>query len=159
MRWTCKSTAKLAEELHRQGHAVSDRTVAKLLHDAGLPEGVLNLVHGGKEAVDALLQHPLVRAVSFVGSTPVAKYIYTTSAAHGKRVQALGGAKTHAVILPHVAAYNASAAPAAYPIELPAAAPRAPWPGISRTAAPTVTSIEPTATARLHHGSALRTER
>ncbi len=62
--------------------------------------GVLNLVHGGKEAVDALLHHPLVKAVSFVGSTPVAKYIYTTAAAEGKRVQALGGAKNHLVVMP-----------------------------------------------------------
>ncbi len=72
----------------------------ELLHDAGLPPGVLNLVHGGKEAVDALLHHPLVKAVSFVGSTPVAKYIYTTAAAEGKRVQALGGAKNHLVVMP-----------------------------------------------------------
>jgi malonate-semialdehyde dehydrogenase (acetylating)/methylmalonate-semialdehyde dehydrogenase len=72
----------------------------ELLHDAGLPPGVLNLVHGGKQAVDALLRHPLVRAVSFVGSTPVAKYIYATADAEGKRVQALGGAKNHLVVMP-----------------------------------------------------------
>ncbi|HEV3202002.1 MAG TPA: CoA-acylating methylmalonate-semialdehyde dehydrogenase [Bryobacteraceae bacterium] len=72
----------------------------ELLHDAGLPAGVLNLVHGGKEAVDALLRHPLVKAVSFVGSTPVARYIYTTAAAQGKRVQALGGAKNHLIVMP-----------------------------------------------------------
>jgi malonate-semialdehyde dehydrogenase (acetylating)/methylmalonate-semialdehyde dehydrogenase len=72
----------------------------ELLHEAGLPPGVLNLVHGGKEAVDALLHHPLVRGVSFVGSTPVAKYIYATAAAEGKRVQALGGAKNHLVVMP-----------------------------------------------------------
>jgi len=72
----------------------------ELLHEAGLPPGVLNLVHGGKEAVDGLLHHPLVRAVSFVGSTPVAKYIYATAAAEGKRVQALGGAKNHLVVMP-----------------------------------------------------------
>ena len=71
----------------------------ELLHDAGLPAGVLNLVHGGKESVDALLRHPLVKAVSFVGSTPVAKYIYTTAAAQGKRVQALGGAKNHLIVM------------------------------------------------------------
>jgi len=71
----------------------------ELLHDAGLPPGVLNLVHGGKESVDALLHHPLVKAVSFVGSTPVAKYIYTTAAAKGKRVQALGGAKNHLIVM------------------------------------------------------------
>ena len=74
--------------------------VVELLAEAGLPAGVLNLVHGGKETVDALLHHPLVRAVSFVGSTPVAKYIYSTSAAEGKRVQALGGAKNHLVVMP-----------------------------------------------------------
>src|SRR5664279_1359694 len=72
----------------------------ELLHQAGLPPGVLNLVHGGKPAVDALLHHPLVKAVSFVGSTPVAKYIYTTAAAEGKRVQALGGAKNHLIVMP-----------------------------------------------------------
>jgi malonate-semialdehyde dehydrogenase (acetylating)/methylmalonate-semialdehyde dehydrogenase len=73
---------------------------AELLHDAGLPAGVFNLIHGDKLAVDALLHHPLVRAVSFVGSTPVAKYIYQTAAAEGKRVQALGGAKNHLVVMP-----------------------------------------------------------
>jgi malonate-semialdehyde dehydrogenase (acetylating)/methylmalonate-semialdehyde dehydrogenase len=71
----------------------------ELLHDAGLPPGVLNLVHGGKDAVNALLHHPLVKAVSFVGSTPVAKHIYSTAAAQGKRVQALGGAKNHLVVM------------------------------------------------------------
>ncbi len=73
--------------------------VIELLHDAGLPAGVFNLLHGGKESVDALLHHPLVKAVSFVGSTPVAKYIYATAAAEGKRVQALGGAKNHLVVM------------------------------------------------------------
>jgi malonate-semialdehyde dehydrogenase (acetylating)/methylmalonate-semialdehyde dehydrogenase len=72
---------------------------AKLLHEAGIPAGVFNLIHGDKVAVDALLQHPLVRAISFVGSTPVAKYIYKTAAAEGKRVQALGGAKNHLVVM------------------------------------------------------------
>lgn len=76
-----------------------NRTI-ELLHDAGLPAGVCNLIHGDKTAVDALLHHPLVRAVSFVGSTPVAKYIYTTAAAQGKRVQALGGAKNHLIVMP-----------------------------------------------------------
>jgi malonate-semialdehyde dehydrogenase (acetylating)/methylmalonate-semialdehyde dehydrogenase len=74
--------------------------MAELLAEAGLPAGVFNIVHGDKEAVDALLAHPDIKAISFVGSTPVAKYIYTTAAAAGKRVQALGGAKNHAVILP-----------------------------------------------------------
>ncbi|HLK48168.1 MAG TPA: CoA-acylating methylmalonate-semialdehyde dehydrogenase [Bryobacteraceae bacterium] len=71
----------------------------ELLGDAGLPPGVMNLVHGDKKAVDALLHHPLVKAVSFVGSTPIARYIYTTAAAEGKRVQALGGAKNHLVVM------------------------------------------------------------
>jgi malonate-semialdehyde dehydrogenase (acetylating)/methylmalonate-semialdehyde dehydrogenase len=74
--------------------------MAELFKEAGLPDGVLNVVPGDKEAVDTLLIHPDVRAVSFVGSTPVAKYIYETAARHGKRVQALGGAKNHAVVLP-----------------------------------------------------------
>jgi malonate-semialdehyde dehydrogenase (acetylating)/methylmalonate-semialdehyde dehydrogenase len=72
----------------------------ELLADAGLKPGVITLLHGCREAVDALLKHPLVRAVSFVGSTPIAKYIYATSAAEGKRVQALGGAKNHMVVMP-----------------------------------------------------------
>ncbi len=74
--------------------------MAELLKEAGLPDGVLNVVHGDKDAVDAILHHPDIKAVSFVGSTPIAKYIYATAAANGKRVQALGGAKNHAVVLP-----------------------------------------------------------
>jgi malonate-semialdehyde dehydrogenase (acetylating) / methylmalonate-semialdehyde dehydrogenase len=74
--------------------------MAELLKEAGLPDGVLNVVHGDKEAVDAILAHPGIQAVSFVGSTPIAKYIYETCAKNGKRVQALGGAKNHAVVLP-----------------------------------------------------------
>jgi len=74
--------------------------MAELLKQAGLPDGVFNVVHGDKEAVDALLNHPGVKALSFVGSTPIAKYIYETAAKNGKRVQALGGAKNHAVVLP-----------------------------------------------------------
>jgi len=74
--------------------------LAELLHDAGLPDGVFNVVHGGKPAVDAILHHPGIGAVSFVGSTPIAKYIYSTGTAHGKRVQALGGAKNHSVVMP-----------------------------------------------------------
>ena len=74
--------------------------MAELLKEAGLPDGVFNIVHGDKEAVDAILAHPGIAAVSFVGSTPIAKYIYETCAKHGKRVQALGGAKNHAVVLP-----------------------------------------------------------
>ncbi len=74
--------------------------MAELLKEAGLPDGVFNVVHGDKEAVDAILNHPGIHAVSFVGSTPIAKYIYETCAKNGKRVQALGGAKNHAVVLP-----------------------------------------------------------
>jgi malonate-semialdehyde dehydrogenase (acetylating)/methylmalonate-semialdehyde dehydrogenase len=74
--------------------------MAELLKEAGLPDGVLNVVHGDKSAVDALLNHPGIAAISFVGSTPIAKYIYETAAKSGKRVQALGGAKNHAVVLP-----------------------------------------------------------
>ena len=74
--------------------------IAELFHDAGFPDGLLNVVNGDKVAVDALLEHDLVRAISFVGSTPIAKYIYSTAAANGKRVQALGGAKNHMVVLP-----------------------------------------------------------
>ena len=74
--------------------------VAGLLHEAGLPRGVLNVVHGDKEAVDAILLHPDIKAVSFVGSTPVAEHVYTTGSKAGKRVQALGGAKNHMLVLP-----------------------------------------------------------
>jgi len=74
--------------------------LAEILLEAGLPAGVLNLVHGGREAVDALLAHELVRAVSFVGSEPVARHVYREAAAHGKRVQAMAGAKNHLVVLP-----------------------------------------------------------
>ncbi|MDO8035144.1 CoA-acylating methylmalonate-semialdehyde dehydrogenase [Janthinobacterium sp. SUN128] len=74
--------------------------LAQLLTDAGLPDGVFNVVQGDKEAVDGLLHHPDVRAVSFVGSTPIAEYIYATGCAQGKRVQALGGAKNHMVVMP-----------------------------------------------------------
>jgi len=74
--------------------------MARLLAQAGLPAGVFNVVHGDKTAVDALLDHPQVRAVSFVGSTPIAHYIYQRGAAAGKRVQALGGAKNHMVVMP-----------------------------------------------------------
>ncbi len=74
--------------------------MAELLKKAGLPDGVFNVVQGDKEAVDALLDHPDVKAISFVGSTPIANYIYETGARHGKRVQALGGAKNHMVVMP-----------------------------------------------------------
>ena len=72
----------------------------ELLHRAGLPKGVMALVNGGKDAVNAILTHPAIKAVSFVGSTGVAEYIYKTAAAHGKRVQALGGAKNHMLVMP-----------------------------------------------------------
>jgi malonate-semialdehyde dehydrogenase (acetylating)/methylmalonate-semialdehyde dehydrogenase len=74
--------------------------IAKLLKEAGLPDGVFNVLHGDKVAVDGLLNHPHVRAISFVGSTPIAQYIYETAAKNGKRVQALGGAKNHMLVLP-----------------------------------------------------------
>jgi malonate-semialdehyde dehydrogenase (acetylating)/methylmalonate-semialdehyde dehydrogenase len=74
--------------------------LAELVTEAGVPDGVFNVVHGDKVVVDRLLEHPEVRAISFVGSTPIARYIYETGAKHGKRVQALGGAKNHMVVLP-----------------------------------------------------------
>jgi malonate-semialdehyde dehydrogenase (acetylating)/methylmalonate-semialdehyde dehydrogenase len=74
--------------------------MAELWHEAGLPDGVFNVLNGDKVAVDGLLTHPEVRSISFVGSTPIARYVYETGTAHGKRVQALGGAKNHAVVLP-----------------------------------------------------------
>ncbi|MFN3461603.1 MAG: CoA-acylating methylmalonate-semialdehyde dehydrogenase, partial [Oceanibaculum sp.] len=74
--------------------------IADLLKKAGLPDGVFNVVHGDKSAVDALLTHPQIEAISFVGSTPIAEYIYATGTAHGKRVQALGGAKNHMIVMP-----------------------------------------------------------
>src|SRR5690348_17393276 len=73
---------------------------AELLAEAGVPVGVFNVVHGDKVAVDALLEHPEIAAISFVGSTPIAKYVYETATAHGKRCQALGGAKNHMIVLP-----------------------------------------------------------
>jgi malonate-semialdehyde dehydrogenase (acetylating)/methylmalonate-semialdehyde dehydrogenase len=74
--------------------------IAEVFAEAGLPDGVLNVVHGDREAVETILDHPEVKAVSFVGSTPIAKSIYRRAAANGKRVQALGGAKNHMVVLP-----------------------------------------------------------
>jgi len=81
--------------------------IAQLLHEAGLPDGVLNVVNGDKEAVDVLLTHDDIKAVSFVGSTPIAEYIYTTANANGKRCQALGGAKNHAIVMPDADMDNA----------------------------------------------------
>ena len=81
--------------------------IARLLKEAGLPDGVYNVVNGDKEAVDTLLEDPRVQAISFVGSTPIAKYIYETGTSNGKRVQALGGAKNHAVVMPDADIDNA----------------------------------------------------
>jgi malonate-semialdehyde dehydrogenase (acetylating)/methylmalonate-semialdehyde dehydrogenase len=81
--------------------------IAQLLHEAGLPKGVLNVVNGDKEAVDTLLHDPRIQAVSFVGSTPIAEYIYSTATANGKRCQALGGAKNHAIVMPDADLDNA----------------------------------------------------
>ncbi|MAF65868.1 MAG: methylmalonate-semialdehyde dehydrogenase (CoA acylating) [Planctomycetes bacterium] len=78
----------------------SQDLVWRLIDEAGFPPGVLNLVHGGREAVDTLVEHPLVRGVSFVGSSPVAEHVYKTAAVHGKRVQALGGAKNFVIVMP-----------------------------------------------------------
>jgi malonate-semialdehyde dehydrogenase (acetylating)/methylmalonate-semialdehyde dehydrogenase len=74
--------------------------IAEHLKEAGLPDGVFNIVHGGKDCVDAIIDHPTIKAISFVGSTTVAKYIYTRGTANGKRVQAAGGAKNHIIIMP-----------------------------------------------------------
>ena len=74
--------------------------LAECWAEAGLPDGVFSVLQGDKEAVDGLLTHPDIKAVSFVGSTPIARYVYETATAHGKRVQALGGAKNHMVVLP-----------------------------------------------------------
>lgn len=74
--------------------------LAELLKEAGLPDGVFNIVHGAHDVVNGLLEHPGVQAISFVGSQPVAEYVYKTAAAHGKRVQALGGAKNHSIVMP-----------------------------------------------------------
>ena len=74
--------------------------IAELLKEAGLPDGVFTVLHGDKEAVDGLLEHPDIQAVSFVGSTPIAEYVYAKGTSHGKRVQALGGAKNHMIVMP-----------------------------------------------------------
>ncbi|ARU87287.1 CoA-acylating methylmalonate-semialdehyde dehydrogenase [Pseudomonas sp. M30-35] len=84
--------------------------IAQLLQEAGLPKGVMNVVHGDKEAVDALIEAPEVKALSFVGSTPIAEYIYAEGTKRGKRVQALGGAKNHAVLMPDADLDNAVSA-------------------------------------------------
>jgi malonate-semialdehyde dehydrogenase (acetylating)/methylmalonate-semialdehyde dehydrogenase len=82
--------------------------IAKLLEKAGLPKGVLNIVHGGREVVDALLTHPKVKAISFVGSTPIARYIYEVGTKHGKRVQSNGGAKNYVILMPDADVENST---------------------------------------------------
>ncbi len=82
--------------------------IARLLEQAGLPKGVLNIVHGGREVVDALLTHPKVKAISFVGSTPIARYIYETGTKHGKRVQSNGGAKNYVILMPDADVENST---------------------------------------------------
>jgi malonate-semialdehyde dehydrogenase (acetylating)/methylmalonate-semialdehyde dehydrogenase len=81
--------------------------MAELLIEAGAPAGVLNVLQGGAEAVNAILEHPAIQAVSFVGSTPIARHVYQTAAAHGKRVQSMGGAKNHLVVMPDADLDNA----------------------------------------------------
>ena len=78
----------------------SSLLLAEMLEEAGLPRGVFNVIHGDKLAVDAILEHPTIKAVSFVGSTPIAEYVYSKGTSHGKRVQALGGAKNHMIVMP-----------------------------------------------------------
>ncbi|HEX7653858.1 MAG TPA: aldehyde dehydrogenase family protein, partial [Verrucomicrobiae bacterium] len=82
--------------------------IARLLEKAGLPKGVLNIVHGGREVVDALLTHPQVKAISFVGSTPIARYIYEVGTKHGKRVQSNGGAKNYVILMPDADVENST---------------------------------------------------
>ena len=82
--------------------------IARLFEKAGLPKGVLNIVHGGREVVDALLTHPKVKAISFVGSTPIARYIYEVGTKHGKRVQSNGGAKNYVIIMPDADVENST---------------------------------------------------
>ncbi|WP_136067764.1 CoA-acylating methylmalonate-semialdehyde dehydrogenase [Modicisalibacter radicis] len=101
----CGNTFILKPSERDPGSALA---IAELLQEAGLPKGVINVVHGGREAVDALIESPHVKALSFVGSTPVAESIYSRGAANGKRVQALGGAKNHAVVLPDADIENAA---------------------------------------------------
>ncbi|HUQ97922.1 MAG TPA: CoA-acylating methylmalonate-semialdehyde dehydrogenase [Gemmatimonadaceae bacterium] len=79
---------------------LSQNRIFELIQETGLPKGVVNLVHGGKDAVNAILEHPDIVGVSFVGSSPIARHVYKTAAAHGKRVQALGGAKNHIIVMP-----------------------------------------------------------
>jgi malonate-semialdehyde dehydrogenase (acetylating)/methylmalonate-semialdehyde dehydrogenase len=89
---------------------LSSNLLGEIMIEAGLPPGVFNIVHGDKEAVDALLTHPLVKAISFVGSTTIAQYVYETGTRHGKRVQAAGGAKNHLIVMPDADLKQAAAA-------------------------------------------------
>ncbi|MCD6006845.1 CoA-acylating methylmalonate-semialdehyde dehydrogenase [Halomonas sp. IOP_31] len=101
----CGNTFILKPSERDPGSALA---IAELLQEAGLPRGIINVVHGGREAVDALIESPHVKALSFVGSTPIAESIYGRGSANGKRVQALGGAKNHAVVLPDADLENAA---------------------------------------------------
>ncbi|MCG3170116.1 MAG: putative 3-oxopropanoate dehydrogenase [Pseudomonadales bacterium] len=101
----CGNTFVLKPSERDPGAALA---IARLLAEAGLPDGVFNVVNGDREAVDALLIDPRVQALSFVGSTPVAEHVYVTATRHGKRVQALGGAKNHAVVMPDADLDNAA---------------------------------------------------
>ena len=97
---TLSPAATRSSSSRRRENPAASVFLAGLLHQAGIPEGVFNVVHGDKAAVERLLEHPDIKAISFVGSTPVARYIYETAARNGKRVQALGGAKNHMLVLP-----------------------------------------------------------
>ena len=96
-------------------HIVSNHVIAvlyaerlQLLDQAGLPKGVMNIIHGGRECVDALLTHPKVKAISFVGSTPIARHVFEVGTKHGKRVQSNGGAKNYVFIMPDADVENSS---------------------------------------------------
>ena len=93
----CGNTFVLKPSERNPGSSI---LLAEMLKEAGLPDGVFNVVHGDKTAVDAILAHPVIQAVSFVGSTPIAEYVYREGTKHGKRVQALGGAKNHMIVMP-----------------------------------------------------------
>ena len=95
---------RLRQRLHPEALASAIRRVpvrlAELMLEAGLPDGILQVVHGDKEMVDAILDHPEIKAVSFVGSSDIAHYVYSRGTANGKRVQAMGGAKNHGIVMP-----------------------------------------------------------
>ena len=111
--------------------------IAELFLEAGLPAGVLNVVNGDREAVDAILHDPRIKAVGFVGSTPIAQYIYTTATAQGKRAQCFGGAKNHLIVMPDAdldMAADAARAAFIFGVPLPAAilGSRPSWPAMCR---------------------------